>query len=169
MWFSLSQVQCIVDSVNLVLKQVPRNCRNSKWSSLTWHLAHSASAFVTNQLIWISLNQGANSTWWGRTRKVWGRTRHKVGANSKGRTRRGELDRGQTWSNSYRYFHTFPYKLKVKQDINQLYSNRQLHKGLCFIKFNSFGYCISLNKFPGANYLKFLLKGRALNGRKLLD
>ena len=28
----------------------------------TWHLAHSASAFVTNQLIWISLNQGANST-----------------------------------------------------------------------------------------------------------
>ena len=64
-----------------------RNCRNSKWSSLTWHLAHSASAFVTNQLIWISLNQGANSTWWGRTRKVWRRTRRKVGANSKGRTR----------------------------------------------------------------------------------
>ena len=42
---------------------------------------------LTNQLIWISLNQGANSTWWGRTRKVWGRTRYKVGANSKGRTR----------------------------------------------------------------------------------
>ena len=25
---------------------------------------------LTNQLIWISLNQGANSTWWGQTRKV---------------------------------------------------------------------------------------------------
>ena len=79
-----SHAEYLVDSVNPVSKQVPRNCRNSKWSSLTWHLAHSASAFVTNQLIWISLNQGANSTWWGRTRKVWGRTRHKVGANSIG-------------------------------------------------------------------------------------
>ena len=77
-----SHAEYLVDSVNPVPKQVPRNCRNSKWSSLTWHLAHSASAFVTNQLIWISLNQGANSTWWGRTRKVWGRTRHKIGANA---------------------------------------------------------------------------------------
>ena len=82
-----SHAEYLADSVNPVPKQVPRNCPNSKWSSLTWHLAHSVSAFVTNQLIWISLNQGANSTWWGRTRKVWGRTRHKVGANSKGRTR----------------------------------------------------------------------------------
>ena len=79
-----SHAEYLVDSVNPVPKQVPRNCRNSKWSSLTWHLAHSASAFVTNQLIWISLNQRANSTWWGRTWKVWGRTRHKVGANSIG-------------------------------------------------------------------------------------
>ena len=79
-----SHAEYLVDSVNPVPKQVPRNCRNSKWSSLTWHLAHSASAFVTNQLIWISLNQGANSTWWGQTRKVWGRTRHKVGVNSIG-------------------------------------------------------------------------------------
>ena len=79
-----SHAEYLVDSVNPVPKQVPRNCRNSKWSSLTWHLAHSASAFVTNQLIWISLNQRANSTWWGRTRKVWRRTRHKVGANSIG-------------------------------------------------------------------------------------
>ena len=37
-------------------------CSPPKWSSLTWHLANSARAFVTNQLIWISLNQGANST-----------------------------------------------------------------------------------------------------------
>ena len=82
-----SHTEYLVDSVNPVPKQVPRNCRNSKWSSLTWHLAHSASAFVTNQLIWISLNQRTNSIWWGRTWKVWGRTRYKVGANSKGRTR----------------------------------------------------------------------------------
>ena len=77
-----SHAEYLVDSVNPVPKQVPRNFRNSKWSSLTWHLAHSASDFITNQLIWISLNQGANSTWWGQTRKVWGRTWHKVGANS---------------------------------------------------------------------------------------
>ena len=39
---------------------------------------------LTNQLIWISLNQGADSTWWGRTQKVWGRTWYEVGANSIG-------------------------------------------------------------------------------------
>ena len=70
-------------------------CSPPKWSSLTWHLANSARAFVTNQLIWISLNQGANSTWWGRTRKVWGRTRHKVGANSIG-GERGAIRWGRT-------------------------------------------------------------------------
>ena len=94
-----SHAEYLVDSVNPVPKQVPRNCRNSKWSSLTWHLAHSASAFVTNQLIWISLNLGANSTWWGRTRKVWGRTRHKVGANSIG-GERGAIRQYRRWRKS---------------------------------------------------------------------
>ena len=35
-----SHAEYLVDSVNPVSKQVPRNCRNSKWSSLTWYLAH---------------------------------------------------------------------------------------------------------------------------------
>ena len=47
---------------------------------------------LTNQLIWISLNQVGDSTWWGRTRKVWGRTWYEVGANSIG----GKSDRYHT-------------------------------------------------------------------------
>ena len=76
------------------------------------HLEHSAGAFVTNQLIWISLNQGANSTWWGRTRKVWGRTRHKVGANSIG---------GERGAIRHHYFYDVSYQCWFASEKAKIY------------------------------------------------
>ena len=57
----------------------------------------------------------------------------------------GNVRRNYILIKFYRYFHIFPYELKVNRNSHrsstytkQLHLNQQLHTGRCFSKFNSF-------------------------------
>ena len=81
----------------------------------------------------------------------------------------------------FRYFRTYPFRLKVKQKDQKLLQKYYIyyiassqsaitgtHEGLSFTIFNNFT-CITSNKHPGMNYLKLWLMGGALIKIKSLN
>ena len=88
-WVSRSHAEYLVDAANPDPTQIPRNCRNSKWSSLTWHSASSWAIFVTRKSSHLEITQSGDEL-------------DLVGLNSKsGGTNtvlegKGELDKGRT-------------------------------------------------------------------------